>query len=256
MLRMSSVLGIRRMFTGNKGLRAAKVLCATAFAIWGALAGSASASNLYQGPASYSAGPYNWSGFYVGGVIGYNWGEDRTTEYVTATGTPRNIFFDYTTQGVSGGLKAGINFQTGAFVYGLEGDFEATDITGGFIDRIENLGKGVDKYHWQASIRGRLGYAFDRVLVYGTGGVSYAKIENTYTLVPFSINESIEGVHAGWNVGGGIDYAIDENLIAGFEYRYTEFHEFRNVSTQAFPGLTGGQEPTLQSIRASLSYKF
>lgn len=256
MLRMSSVLGIRRMFTGNKGLRVSQALCATAFTILGALTGSASASDLYQGPAYYSAGPYNWSGFYIGGVVSYNWGEDRTTEYETATGNARNVFFDYTSEGMSGGLKAGINFQTGAFVYGLEADFEATDITAGFIDRIEFLGKGVDKYHWQASIRGRLGYAFSRVLVYGTGGISYAKIENTYTLVPFSISESIEDIRAGWNVGGGVDYAIDENLIAGVEYRYTEFEEFRNVSMRAFPGITGSQEPTLQSIRASLSYKF
>lgn len=229
---------------------------AVAFALIGTLAATASASDLYQGPAYHDAGPYNWSGLYFGGVVGYNWNEDRTTEYLTATGAARNVYFDYDADGISGGLKLGVNFQTHAFVYGIEADIEGTNIDGGFIDRIENLGKGVDTYAWQGSVRGRLGVAFDRVLVYGTGGFSYAKIKNTYTLVPFSISEPIEDVRTGWNIGAGVDYALTDNLILGLEYRHTEFERFSNVSKMAFPGITGTQEPVSQAARMSLSYKF
>lgn len=237
-------------------------------ALLGVYAFNASASDYdREGPSSYyhASGPYDWSGVYVGGVLGYSWNKDRTSEYYTHNGQPRpafdvpsnpHMYFDYEPDGVSGGVKAGVNFQTGGFVYGVEVDFEATDITGGFIDRVEGIGKGVDKYIWQGSIRGRLGYAFDRVLVFGSGGFSYAKIENTYTLVPTDTSEPITGTRAGWNVGGGIDYALTDTLIAGFEYRYTEFDTYSNVSLVAFPGLTGTQEPTSQSVRMSLSYKF
>lgn len=237
---------------------------AVACALIGTLAATASASDLYQGPA-YHSGPYNWSGLYVGGVLGYNWNEDRTTEYYTHNGQPRpafdnpanpHMFFDYEPDGLSGGVKAGVNFQTGSFVYGIETDFDVTDITGGFRDTVEGIGASKDEYAWQGSVRGRLGVAFDRVLVYGTGGFSYAKIKNTYTYVPLSISEPIEDVRTGWNIGAGVDYALTDNLILGLEYRYTEFEQFSNVSKVAFPGITGTQEPVSQAARMSLSYKF
>lgn len=239
---------------------------AAAIALMGAFTASASASDFGQSaPAYYSAGPYDWSGIYIGGVLGYNWNKDRTSEYYTHNGQPRpafdtpgnpHMFFDYEPGGVSGGVKAGVNFQTGSFVYGVETDIEVTDITGGFLDTVENLGASKDKYIWQGSIRGRLGFAFDRVLVYGTAGFSYAKIQNTYTLVPLGISEPIKDTHTGWNIGGGVDYALTDTLIVGVEYRYTEFDTYTNVSRAAFPGLSGTQEPTSQALRTSLSYKF
>lgn len=199
---------------------------------------------------------FSWSGFYVGGVAGYNWNDDLTSEYITATGDARNITFPYDPKGASAGLKAGINFEAGSFVYGVEGDFELTNIKGTFIDRIENIGRGDDTYDWQASLRARMGLSMDRFMVYGTGGVAVAQIENAYTLVPFGISENFKETHMGWTAGAGVDYAITDHLIAGIEYRFTKFEKFSNVSTVAFPGLTGTQEPTSNSLRFSLSYKF
>lgn len=254
------------MLVGRNMFRVSPKALAGAIVIACAFAADVSASDLDQGGhILYSGSPYNWSGLYIGGVIGYNWNTDRTSEYYTATGGPRPafdtpgsqaMFFDYEPEGVSGGVKAGMNFQTGAFVYGVEADFEATDINGGFVDRIEDLGKGVDTYDWQGSVRGRFGLAFNRVLIYGTAGFSFAKIKNLYTLVPLGISEPIKDIRVGWNVGAGLDYALTDRLIAGLEYRYTEFDAFSNVSTVAFPGITGAQEPVSQSMRMSLSYKF
>lgn len=218
-------------------------------------ADSGRASDIEQSTQGQAA-PYDWSGFYIGGVVGYNWGKDRTTEYITATGQPRNMFFDYAPKGLGGGLKSGINFQDGAFVYGAEADFEITNIKGTFIDRIENLGRGDDRYDWQASLRARMGLAIDRVMIYGTGGLAVADIKNTYTLVPFNIVEPLSDVRAGWTAGAGLDFAVTDNVIAGIEYRFTKFNEFRNVSQSAFPGLTGGQEPQFNTLRFTLSYKF
>ncbi|MFB2550362.1 outer membrane protein [Ensifer soli] len=207
------------------------------------------------GPAA-AGESFSWSGFYVGGVAGYNWNDDLTSEYITATGAARNVTFAYSPDGISGGVKAGVNFEQGSFVYGLEADIERTSIKGTFIDRIEDLGRGDDTYDWQASLRVRMGLAMDRVLIYGTGGVSFARIENTYTFVPTNTRESFSDTHRGWTVGAGVDYAITDNWIAGFEYRHTEFDRFSNVSTVAFPGLTGTQEPKSDALRLSISYKF
>ncbi len=221
-----------------------------------ALAAAVALGAVFSGTAARAEDTFSWSGFYIGGVAGYNWNDDLTSEYITATGAARGITFPYDPDGMSGGVKAGMNFQNGSFVYGLEGDFELTNIKGTFIDRIENIGRGDDKYDWQASLRARMGVAMDRFMVYGTGGLAVARIQNTYTLVPFGISETFEKTHTGWTAGGGVDYAITDNLIAGVEYRFTKFEKFSNVSTVAFPGLTGTQEPTSHALRVSLSYKF
>ncbi|WP_377294677.1 outer membrane protein [Rhizobium sp. SG2393] len=220
------------------------------------LASGVAFAAMVSGSAARAEDTFSWSGFYIGGVAGYNWNKDLTSEYITATGAARGITFPYDPDGMSGGVKAGVNFEAGSFVYGVEGDFELTNIKGTFIDRIENIGRGDDKYDWQASLRARMGLSMDRLMVYGTGGLSVARIENTYTLVPFGISEKFESTRTGWTAGAGADYAITDHLIAGVEYRFTKFEKFSNVSTVAFPGLTGTQEPTSHALRFSLSYKF
>ena len=204
------------------------------------------------------AGGYDWSGVYVGATAGYNWGKDRTAESGTWLGFPVNAVFGYDLDGASGGVKAGVNFQSGAFVYGAEADIEAANITGGFVDRVQNAGIGKDKYDWQASIRARMGYAADRTMFYGTGGVSFAHIENTYSQVLFApnVSESFDKVRTGWTIGGGVDYALTDKVILGAEYRYTNYNAFSNVSSSAFPGVTGEQNPASHAIRLSVSYKF
>lgn len=239
-----------------RGIAKSHAIAATLLAsIFLAGASTVSAADLEQ-PAQDYTSSYDWSGFYIGGVAGYNWGKDRTTEYDTATGQPLNMHFDYKPDGFSGGVKAGVNFQHGSFVYGAEADFELTNIKGGFIDRIQNLGRGDDTYDWQASLRARMGLALDRVMIYGTGGVAIADIKNTYTLVPLNIVEPISDIRAGWTAGAGVDFAVTDNLIAGIEYRFTKFNDFTNVSHSAFPGISGTQEPQFNAVRLTLSYKF
>lgn len=196
----------------------------------------------------------SWDGAYVGVVGGYNWYKDRTTEYFTATGEDTGLVYDYSPDGWSGGVKAGINFQAGQFVYGLEADFEKTNIGGGFID--SGIGTGEDDVEWQSSIRARMGLAVDRFMVYGTGGVAFASIKNTYTYLPTMTDESFTNVATGYTVGLGVDMAITEHVIGGLEFRHTDFGSKSNVSEVAFPGLTGRQEPSSNTIRVSLSYKF
>ena len=235
-------------------LRTAMIALAAASA--GFVSTSTLAADLMPAAEESASGAYDWSGVYVGGVVGYSWGRDRLTEYTTATGAPRNMAFDYNLDGFTGGVKAGANFQSGSFVYGAEADFELSSIDGTFIDDIQHLGRGDDSYAWQASLRARAGFAMDRMMIYGTGGLAAARIKNVYTLVPYGISEAIEGTRYGWTAGAGVDYAVTDNVIAGFEYRYTRFNEFTNVSTVAFPGISGTQEPSSNSIKLTLSYKF
>ena len=208
---------------------------------------------LYKAPPAMMPAIYSWSGFYLGGQVGYAWGRDHTYETLTSTGAFTGFQWRYNTDGVVGGLFAGANYQVGATVFGLEADIEAAGNKGGFYDP---PGAGDTRIKWQGSLRGRLGFAADRALFYATGGLAYADISHTYTEVFTPVSETTRDVRVGWTAGVGIDYAVTQNLLARVEYRYTDYSSYTYVSLTAFPGLTGRQSPGLHTLRLGLGYKF
>ncbi len=204
-------------------------------------------------PASTSHA-YNWTGLYAGVTAGFAWNRDHLTEYATATGAPTGLLYDFKADGGNAGVKIGANHQMGMLVAGFEADLERSWAQGGFLDA--PIGSGRDGIQWQASIRGRAGLAMDRVFVYGTGGFSIAQIENSYTFLATGTNEVVTKFRPGWTIGAGVDVALTDKLIFGVDYRHTDFGKFRNISTIAFPGLTGEHAIRQDAVRASLSYKF
>ena len=104
-------------------------------------------------------------------------------------------------------------------MWGIEGDFNGTDISRDFV--IVPLGGGPlglflpgDRFSlsndWQASIRGRLGWAFDRFQIYATGGVAWANFTLDAELVGIPVISSSKTL-TGWTVGGGFEYAFTPN---------------------------------------------
>src|SRR5258706_9619329 len=164
-----------------------------------ALAGSAAAADL---PRRYEpvvkapiyAPVYNWTGFYVGINGGGAWGHSAWDS------TPG---FD-----LSGGLvggTAGYNWQTGPWVFGLEGDLDWTNINGKTIGACP-LGCTTSN-NWLATVRGRIGYAFDRIMPYFTGGLAVGDIK---AATPFFAGKS--ETNAGWTVGGRLAVGLMNNL--------------------------------------------
>lgn len=232
-------------------------------------------------PGFYGAPVFTWTGFYVGGQVGYAWGEDDT---VLSSGRERIVFdglgglhgdsIKYDIDGVVGGAHAGFNLQSGNFVIGIEGDLEASGVSGertasesGTILGVPVSGSASVKtdVNWMASVRGRLGFTFDRLMVYGTGGVAFADIEHTYTAsgTAFGIGVA-EGVkfsdsQTGWTLGGGLEYAVTSNMTTRVEYRYTQFGSFDNqIFTVRSDGvdLLAEQEPDFHTVRAGVSFKW
>lgn len=196
---------------------------------------------------------FSWTGFYLGGQVGYSWGKDHAVEYLTANGAFTGFQWKYPANGVVGGGYAGYNYQIGPAVLGLEADLEGAGNKGGFYDP---PGAGDTKISWQGSVRGRLGYAINRVLVYGTGGFSFADISHTYVEVATPISETTKELRTGWTVGGGLEFAVTNNILAKAEYRYTDYGKYRYDLQTSFPGLTGEQQPKLSTIRLGVAYKF
>jgi outer membrane immunogenic protein len=189
---------------------------------------------------------FTWAGLYLGGQIGYGWGTDTLTVYPFGFGT------NFTPNGVVGGAHVGYNFQMNQFVAGLEGDVEGTGIS-------RNFSPGGVLYDTQipvqGSIRGRLGVAFDRVLLYATGGGEFAAFNTSYSGIgPFTQDSHTQ---AGWTVGGGIEYAVTNNWSVRGEYRYTDFGHLTDATPFVFGlGSTVTHHETENAVRAGFSYKF
>jgi outer membrane immunogenic protein len=228
-------------------------------------AGAAAAADLPSAKYLPKAPPlpafYNWTGFYVGGQVGYSWGTDTTQELLTANRGFINEF-EYHPESVIGGAHAGFNYQMGSIVVGIEGDVEGMNARSGFHDPslvrspFDPGGLVRVKQDWQASVRARLGYAFDRFMIYGTGGAAFTELDYTYFNPLAGFGESGTFSRTGWTVGGGVNYAITNNLILGASYRYTDYGKFDYVASSAFLGLTAAQNPTTHTVRASVAYKF
>ncbi len=222
-----------------------------------ALASGAQAADLgvARGPvaAAVVAPVFNWTGFYLGGQIGGVWYNDRTTEFVTATGVLTGFSQSFTASGITGGVHAGFNYQLNQFVLGLEADIEASGASGGYTNA--GFGTGTRfRSNWQGSLRGRAGFAVDRALFYVTGGLAVAQFRHGY-FTP-AVIENFTRTRAGWTIGAGVEYAFTPNWTARAEYRYSDYGSFSNASLVAFPGLSYRQNPRSHSLRLGVSYLF
>ena len=164
---------------------------------------------------------FSWTGFYLGGELGWIRTNPEYTTGVLLLGTPFVVSPTASDKdGLSYGALAGYNYQTGNLVLGVEGDFQGwtvgkiryTAVTGDFLTAHSK---------WGGSIRGRLGYAADRALFYLTGGAAFVSNETSIPTTGISIGG--DGARLGWTVGAGLDYAITNNWFTGIEYRYSQF---------------------------------
>lgn len=187
---------------------------------------------------------YNWTGFYIGGNVGYGWG--RVTVDASLGGFSGSASEDL--RGVIGGGLVGFNWQSGMFVGGIEADyqwsdqkFSGTDIFGvPFTDRISAF----------ATVRGRAGVAIDNVYIYGTGGYAHFQFKSEELLGGVTFSQTSN--QGGWTVGAGIDVAVVGNLIARAEYLYLRSFDKDDVIF----GVPVTGHVTDNVVRGALMYKF
>ncbi len=159
------------------------------------IANAADLSAPYTPPPAqaYTPAPaWSWTGPDVGLVGGYGWASPGS--------------------GFEGGAYLGYNIQTNQhLVLGVEGDIMAAG---------KNGNNGVDDVNnnWDATLRGRVGYAWDKFMVYGTGGVAFGGLHST------SAAES--ATKTGWTAGVGLEAAVTQNVTARVEYRHTDLGTF------------------------------
>ncbi len=227
-----------------------------AFSAAPALAADLPAPPPPQAPAAYvpvAAPIYNWSGFYVGINGGYGFGTSAWSPAgFTGTGN-----FDVNGPLVGGTI--GANFQTGQFVFGVEADVDWSDING---STTNTTTCGVTctfqtSNDWLGTVRGRVGYAFDRVLVFATAGGAFGDIKGNFTDPGIPFTASATNTEFGWTAGGGVEVGITPNLTAKVEYLFVDFGSSSLAcSGVGCPVATVPVSFDASLIRAGLNFKF
>jgi outer membrane immunogenic protein len=197
-----------------------------------------------KAPAYIPPSVYNWTGFYIGVNGGYGWGQSEHSDTLLGVSTG-----DFDLSGGLVGGTVGFNYQAGPWVWGLEGDLDWANIqgtSGTFL-----TGAGLTSYatelRWLSTVRGRLGYAFDRVLPYVTGGLAVGDVRadiNTPGATATGSNTQI-----GWTVGAGVEYGITPNVTAKIEYNYVDL----GSST---PILADSVDFRAHVVRGGVNWKF
>jgi outer membrane immunogenic protein len=193
---------------------------------------------------------YNWTGCYIG--VHGGGGRQRAAASFSFTGA--DPFADDGRTDGNGALvggHVGCNFQTGQWVLGIEGDGEWTTFKGQ--NNSENGDLMELRQRAMGSVRGRLGVAFDRWLVYGTGGFAISGARSS-VLDPGE-QENISRTITGWTAGGGLEYGFTPNFSGRVEGRYTGFgtEDFRhpiNCYTERYSNVN------IWTVRAGLTYRF
>lgn len=189
---------------------------------------------VYKAPVV--APPYNWAGFYVGLNAGGSWGR-QDNSLVTVPGGVVGFTNSDKLNGFIGGGQVGYNWQINQWVLGLEADFQGSGqkSDGSFlIPSIAGIAvvpgltaSYTDKLEWFGTVRGRVGYAWDRWLAYFTGGWAFGHgtLSGTGTTTPagtvlaFSASQDYNG----WTLGGGLEWAFMDHWSAKAEYLYIDF---------------------------------
>ncbi len=234
----------------KKSLLASVSLGALALAT-GAQAADIAARPAYKAPVMAPA-PWSWAGFYVGGNVGF-------ARARTEMDSPNYILSsaNSTQSGVIGGLQAGYNWQLNNFVVGLEGDISlgslrrSTAITNAAPG--DSINASVDAL---GTVRGRVGLAFDRILVYGTGGVAFASLKSEYAGPVFPFTATASSTATGWAYGGGIEYALMGHWTAKAEYLHVGFPSRSVTETTSTFGYTFNFKDSIDIGRVGINYKF
>lgn len=157
--------------------------------------------------AAYTPAPaWSWTGAYAGLTGGYGW----------ARGPASN-------SGLLGGIYGGFNYETPShWVLGAEGDFTFTGKSGGGVSN-----------PWDTTFRGRVGYAFDRFMIYGTGGLAVGQV-----------NAGTNTTKVGWTAGAGLESALTDTVTGRVEYRHTDL------------GTVAGSTYTSNDLMVGIGVKF
>jgi opacity protein-like surface antigen len=232
------------------------------------LAGSAMAADIPTKVPVYRSPPvevFSWSGIYVGGHLGYGWSSNEWRVIGDNSILPSFNLGSGTIIGALGGVQAGVNWQTGPVVLGVEVDFSWADMSGDICNFSQVPGASfvcsskVDRF---GTITGRIGGAFDRTLLYlkaGGAWVRHTHMLDIVTAPPFDFQQTISKSQWGFTGGAGVEHAITHNWSAKLEYDFLLFGAERYVfaaSPTIGADVNADIKQRVHTVKLGFNYRF
>jgi outer membrane immunogenic protein len=243
--------------------KALAAFAAALFALAGVQVASAAdiaARGPYKAPPAVAPAPaFSWTGFYIGINGGYGGNELNYPFQAPVVGSSGEA--SLTSSGFLAGGQLGYNWQTGPWVFGVEADIQWSNIKGE-LDAVAGTPLGAlslsagSELEWFGTARGRIGYAWDRLMVYATGGFAYGSVKtdlnaNGGTLGSFAF--STDNNKTGWTAGAGFEYAVTPSVSLKTEYLYLDLGEDTVFASAPF---TMSENTTVHLVRAGLNWRF
>jgi outer membrane immunogenic protein len=214
---------------------------------------------------------YSWTGFYVGVNGGGGFTDDRSllvnetfagAPFVSGTWPGSGNFGKRDVSGGFGGGQIGYNWQRDHFVFGLEADIEGSGISGSSLATItpyiaapNSITVGFnERLDWFGTARGRVGWAWDRFLLYATGGFAYGQVKSSMTMSDtfgFTAATTSSSTRGGFVVGGGGEYAFNNNWSVKVEYQYIDLGRRTLAATEFLGGA-----PSLFAVNSTNRYDY
>jgi outer membrane immunogenic protein len=232
-------------------------------------------------PAPPTPSIYNWSGFYVGGNVGYGWAKDTGGPW-NSVFDPSGAFLEYlalggnvlpgvTPRGTFGGVQVGYSWQfASSWVIGLVADLQTSNLHGygaGYSPpnlNAQTVQTNDAKIGWIGTARGKVGMAVNNWLFYGTGGLAYGRVRSTVAFTCYSApcdvtvwEGSSSGTKPGWAAGAGVEVGLSPNWTIGLEYLYVNLGSI-DTRTVTGPGVSFGAHSDFAAnlLRGTVSLKF
>ncbi|MGH6791359.1 MAG: outer membrane protein [Methyloceanibacter sp.] len=225
--------------------------------------------------------PFTWSGFYIGGNAGAGFGGETTFvdlegfNYFAANPAPGEVTNTSDETAFIGGAQIGYNHAFSNVIVGVEADLSGFDFFAKKTPASSVADWGSDTYvsvemSLLATVRGRLGVAMDRWLVYGTAGVAFSDGEvrnhdfcNTVPPCGGGLIDARGDINTGWTVGGGAEFAWNPNWTIKAEYLFARFDGEAFSGTAHYPPPRAPEiyrfsasDADFNIVRAGLNYKF
>lgn len=214
----------------------------------------ASAADVGQAHKVFAPAPaFTWTGLYAGLNAGYGFGDADTTLVVGGASNPFSSKYD----GFIGGAQLGYDWQAGSVVFGVEADVNYADVSGSKLIPSTTV-TATNTLEWFGTVRGRIGYAFDRVMPYVTGGFAFGKNKLEVRDVATNVLVTDFATHRGWAFGGGVEVAAGANWSAKVEYLHVDLGSKNSYLADTIGGAGSFMSADLKFglVRGGINYRF
>jgi outer membrane immunogenic protein len=238
------------------------LLTSVSLGVLGMLSPAFGADLPYAKAPVISAPVYDWTGVYFGAFGGGGFGNHNVNDALGNNTPFADFTANYSSQGGLAGGEAGYNWQSGSYVVGIEGDLAWSGIKGNDAGAVSQGAFAItsvdqDNLRWVGTLRVRGGFTVDRWLMFFTGGYAFGNIAHTNTDPVLGVDKFTVQAN-GLTAGAGFAYALTDNVIGKFEYRYYNFNGYNRPGNPLTPNgqLPYTTESTYSVVTIGLDFKF